>query len=68
MPQQCNFVINDTLTGLYCTSYATTLEHCTWGNLVNAVCFETQAQADAAIEAWGLGQQSRFIGQNPPPR
>jgi len=67
MPQ-CNFVIKDNTTGLYCTQYATTLEHCLWGNLPTTVCFADQAQVDAAIAAWGLGEQSRFIGQNPPPR
>ena len=68
MPQQCNYVIKDNFTGLYCTSYATQLEHCLWGNITNAVCFETQAQAEASIAAWDLGEQQRFIGQQPPPR
>jgi len=62
--------IKDTLTGLYCTSYSTTLGLCAWGNINNAVQFSdiVCAQAVAAdMNAQG-GYEARFIGQNPPIR
>lgn len=65
----CNFVIVDSSTGLYLSSYSTTLSLCTWSSKVgDAVCFNTQALADGAITSWGETPGQRFIGQNPPPR
>ena len=65
---KCNYVIFDTQTGLYLTSYNQDLSRCTWGNVSNAVCFATQAQADSCIVLWGQQPGQRFVGQNPPPR
>lgn len=63
-------VVKDTVTGLYCTSYSTTLSSCLWGNSNDAVQFSTLADAqNAANDMNGqAGTQDRFIGQNPPPR
>lgn len=60
----CNFVIYDSVTGLYLTSYSTRLENCSWGNLKDALCFETKELADAAIATWG-DTTGRF-SSNPP--
>ncbi len=62
-------VIKDTTTGLYCTSYSTTLGLCTWGNSNDAVEFPTVADAQTAATDMNTQYGSdRFIGQNPPPR
>lgn len=67
MPVNPNgFFIKDTQINLWCTSYNVILENCGWGNLNQAVEFETQTEADNAINQWQLGEQTRFVGQNPP--
>lgn len=60
------FIIEDTTNNLFLISYNEDLSFCGWGNVLNAVHFATQADADNAIAAWDLGEQSRFIGKNPP--
>lgn len=64
MPQQ-TWVINDSLTGLCLSSYSTKLENCQWDVVENALQFQTQALADAAIDSWG-DQGGRFFSSNPP--
>lgn len=59
-------VISDTTTGLYLTYYSTWLENCLWGNILEAIHFSTQEQADAAIISWGETPGAKFIGHNPP--
>lgn len=69
MPVNPNgFYIKDTQLNLWLTVYSPYLTNCGWGNLIQAVEFATQEEADNAISQWGLGSQSRYIGQNPPPR
>ncbi len=60
-----NFVILDTQTNLYCTGYNEDLPSCIWGNILNAVRWDTQALVDSAIAVWG-DTGSRYIGSNPP--
>ena len=63
------FLIYDTQTGLWLKTYSTDLPQCTWGYSIEALHFDTQALADAAINSWSGGSQGgRFIGKNPPPR
>lgn len=62
-----DFVILDSNTNLYCTGYNEVLANCIWGNILNAVRWDTQALVDAAISAWGETPGGRFIGKNPPP-
>jgi hypothetical protein len=61
------FIIEDTSNHLFMISYSEVLENCGWGNILSAVHFTTQQAADDAIAAWGLGSQSRYIGENPKP-
>jgi hypothetical protein len=65
MPQEY-FLIQDTVTGLYLTSYSTSSENCMWGSEENALHFNT-SQKNAVIASLG-GAEGRFIGQNPKPR
>lgn len=68
MPQQ-DAVVKDTLTGLYCTSYNPVWTACDWGNLNNAIDFDTVPLAQAvAADMNGQCGSDRFIGQNPGPR
>ncbi len=62
-------VVQDTLTGLYCTDYSTTLSLCGWGNGADAVLFSdvATAQAVAADMNAQATTDARFIGTNPPP-
>lgn len=62
-----NFVILDSSNGLYCTGYNEMLSGCVWGNILNAVRWDTQVAVDAAISEWDETPGERFIGQNPPP-
>ncbi len=69
MPVNPNdFVIKDKVTGLYCTNYTLMLSGCSWGGVLQAVAFASQAEADTAITQWGETPGARFVGQNPPPR
>ena len=69
MPVNPNgFYIKDTQINLWCIQYNIILENCGWGNIISAVEFETQGEADAAITAWGEEPGARYVGQNPPPR
>ncbi len=64
MPQ--TWVVKDTVTELFLTSYSTDIGNCQWGNVGHAVTFLTQASANAAIGSWG-DTEGRYVGQNPPP-
>jgi len=62
-------IIKDTLTGLYCSDYSTSLPTCSWDIDDNdAQEFPTLQQAeDAAADMNGqAGVSDRFVGQNPP--
>lgn len=59
------WVILDSVTGLYLTSYSTRLENCSWGVVKDAIDFGTQALADAAIATWE-DTSGRFQSSNPP--
>lgn len=68
MPENTG-VVQDTVTGLYCTSYSTSLPNCLWGNENDAVEWETLAQAQAAASDMNVQiEWDRFIGKNPKPR
>lgn len=69
MPNQ-DWAIYDTNTGLWCDHYSINLNFCTWSQPAYAQLFSTQAQVNAAIDSWGLGSQTRYIGSNPqkPPK
>lgn len=60
------WAIQDTNTGLWCDHYSTNLNFCHWSDVGNAQTFATETQVNAAIDSWGLGVQTRFIGSNPP--
>lgn len=62
-----NFVIENTESGLFCIGYNEILENCSWGNILNAVRWDTQVLVDAAIAEWGSQPAGKFIGKNPPP-
>lgn len=67
MPVNPNkWVIKDTLLNLYCISYNVILNNCGWGNATSAVEFETQEEAESAIDQWQLGSQTRYVGDRPP--
>ena len=65
---QCNFVVKALANDLFLTSYSTVLGNCQWGNVQDAVCFDTQEQANNTISSWGQEPGVNFVGQNPPPR
>lgn len=69
MPQNKGVVL-DNVTGLYCTSYSTTVSLCQWGNSEDAVLFDTLELAQGAATDMNnqLQTDSRFVGVNPPPR
>lgn len=60
------YIIEDTSNNLFLISYSTDLLSCGWGNVLNAVHFDSQQAADDAISAWGETPGERFIGKVPP--
>lgn len=60
------FIIEDTSNNTWLTIYSSDLSQCQWGVVLSAIHYATQQDADNAIAAWNLGEQTRFIGKNPP--
>lgn len=65
MPKEV-WLIKDTNTDQYIHTYSTTLSNCIWGNSLGAQNFNTEGEADVAIEAWDEEPGERYIGSNPP--
>ncbi len=60
------WLIHDRTLNLWCTSYNITLGGSQWGNSSGGVEFETEAEANAAVSQWQLGEQTRYGGDRPP--
>lgn len=66
MPQEI-WGIKDNNTGLWLDHYSINVNFCTWSSAANAQDFETEQNANNAIQQWeGGDQEGRFIGSNPP--
>lgn len=62
-----NWLIKDTVTGLWLQTYAIDVNSAQWTNVVlSAIHYNTEQEAQDVIDTWG-NQNNRFIGQNPPP-
>lgn len=62
-----NWVIENTDTHDCCTAYNETLQNCSWGNILDAVRWDTQSEVNDAIAEWGSQPAGKFIGKNPTP-